>query len=190
MRVWSLGSGRVQVWSLSWEDPLEEMTTHSSILSWALTKMDWAHMRVPFSQSREKGWIQSKCSEIASEISNDVSISKMLLIFWFSIFLSFGWLLPRLTASILWQDEFKNLAAKELFRSAVVMKILLWSTGVLLIQICLTLAIFKSVCLVCVCVCVCVCMHVHMHVFPRLALCFPFPFFDRVDSSFQCVNCL
>ena len=189
MRVWSLGSGRVQVWSLSWEDPLEEeMTTHSSILAWALTKMDWAHVRVPFSQSREKGWIQSKCSEIASEISNDVSISKVLLIFWFSVFLSFGWLLPRLTASILWQDEFKNLAAKELFRSTVVIKILLWSTAVLLIQICLTLAIFKSVWLVCVCVCVCA--RARMHVFPRLALCFPLPFFDRVDCSFQCVSCL
>ena len=41
-----------------------------------------------------------------------------------------------------------------------------------------------------VCVCVCVCARARMHVFPRLALCFPLPFFDRVDCSCQCVSCL
>ena len=53
-----------------------------------------------------------------------------------------------------------------------------------------------SVAAVFVCVCVCVCARARvrvracMHVFPHLALCVSFPFFDHVDSSSQCVNCL
>lgn len=70
----------------------------------------------------------------------------------FLVFLSSGWLHSRLAASILWYDEFRNLAAKELFLSAVVTKILL----LLLIQICLTLSTCHpqiSVAGLCVCVC-------------------------------------
>ena len=66
----------VQVWSLSWEDPLEEvMATHSSALAW----------RIPWTE--EPGWLQSiglqKSWTLLKWLSTAQDSMMSVLIFWF-----------------------------------------------------------------------------------------------------------
>ena len=90
----------VWVWSLSWEDPLEEgMATHSSILAWRIPMVrgawgtpPWGSQRVRLNWATKQACYRSLCASYLQFISWYLSLlSKTVKFFWILPHYTMAW---------------------------------------------------------------------------------------------------